>query len=89
MERVIEAPRNSTADAAEAERLTAELARVARNVAQVLTRPHTPAEVEALDSRAAELRQALNAVRPRMAVDEPEPIDLAAHYTRIGPLCGG
>jgi len=75
MERAIENSRVSTPNPAEAERLTHELAQVARSVASVLTRPHTAAEVEALDTRADELRRALNAVRPRMAVDEPDPID--------------
>jgi len=67
-------------------RLEDELAEVARETARLLVQPeHDPADMLALDIRAAALRRLIAAARP--SAPEPEPVELWRGYG--GLVSGG
>lgn len=70
------------------ERLEDELAGVARETARLLVqREHDPADLLALDIRAAALRKLIAAARP--SAPEPEPVELWRGYGGMRLVSGG
>lgn len=66
--------------------LQEQLAKTARETARLLVQPgHESADVEALDCRAAALRELISAIQAQTS--KAEPWELCRGYG--GPLCGG